>query len=163
PQHVTPEEAKQFPIILESLRKISEYAPIIPSAIPDISNNKRYVDESKTDDHYAIILTEQSVQLGTLSSHEFLIYDMIAKSMIAAHHPNTIENVTEIITVVHDNFSFSSKGKQVLDEGWRVVFKQGKENDSKSEEVLLPDIQENDIGTVISTVLKDGMSSPPKR
>src|SRR5690606_16413182 len=86
-----------------------------------------------------------------------------AKSMIAAHHPNTIENVTEIITVVHDNFSFSSKGKQVLDEGWRVVFKQGKENDSKSEEVLLPDIQENDIGTVISTELKDGMSSPPKR
>ncbi|MGN7299463.1 DNA topoisomerase [Ferdinandcohnia sp. SAFN-114] len=164
PQHVTPEEAKQFPIILENLRKVSEYAPIIPLEIPDLSNDKRYVDESKTDDHYAIILTEQPVQLGTLSNHEFVIYDLIAKSMIAAHYPNAIENVTEIITVVHDNFSFSSRGKQVLDEGWRVLFKQDKGDGIKpEEEEIIPDVQENEIGTVILTELKGGMTTPPKR
>ena len=45
-------------------------------------NNKRYVNEKKVTDHYAIIPTEQVTNPSRLSGDEKKIYDMIVRRLI---------------------------------------------------------------------------------
>ncbi|WP_176551078.1 type IA DNA topoisomerase [Bacillus sp. AFS040349] len=165
PRHVTPEEAKLFPTILENLSKTPEYAALLPAPIKDISGDKRFVDASKTDDHYAIILTEESVDLSSLSKAEKVIYDMIAKSMIAAHYPDATYNTTEIVTVVDERFTFMTRGKQMVDEGWLTVFgKESMESDDEGEDdELVTGLKENEKGIIASIEMKEGKTTSPKR
>lgn len=160
PRHVTEEEAKSFPVILENLKNLSEYAQYFPTPLSDISNDKRYVDASKTDDHYAIILTEQPVQISHLSKYEQVIYDMIAKSMIMAHYPDCVLNQTEIVVMTVGNFSFRTKGQQIIDSGWRAVINQ---KESKEEHDVLPDIPVDTDVEIKAVEVKEGKTTAPAR
>lgn len=161
PRHVTAEEAKSFPDILENLQKHPEYAQYFPTPLKDISNDRRYVDAGKTDDHYAIILTEQPVQLSQLTKHEQIIYDMIAMSMIMAHYPDCVLNQTEVVIMTAGNFSFKTKGQQVVEPGWRMVLNH-KENDGE-EELILPKIVEGMDVNVTGVEVKEGKTTAPSR
>ena len=57
--YVTEGEAETFPDILQKLSGFSEYESLFPLPQPNIMNNKRFVNEKKVTDHYAIIPTEQ--------------------------------------------------------------------------------------------------------
>ena len=60
-----------------------------------LQNNKRYVNEKKVTDHYAIIPTEQVPQcILSLSADEQKLYDLIVKSLIAAHYEKSITEYT---------------------------------------------------------------------
>lgn len=161
PVHVNPSEAVLFPEILNNLSTLSEYKSFLKLPYKDISDDKRFVDESKTDDHYAIIPTEKIVDFIRLSKNEIIVYDMIAKSLIAAHYPDAIETHSEIISVVDEKFSFMTKGKRVDERGWREVY----ENDKLDEDntVVLPTIEEGAVGKVEEVQLNEGKTSPPAR
>ncbi|WP_378937062.1 type IA DNA topoisomerase [Metabacillus herbersteinensis] len=169
PKHVTPEEAKMFPKIMDNLGKLPEYAPLLKEPLRDISSDKRYVDESKTDDHYAIILTEDPADLSSLSKNELFVYDLIARSMIAAHYDNAIFNHSEIITVVEGDFTFKSTGKQLQHEGWRVVFRKNEKEGNRSPDengdsvTILPPVEQGETGVCESTSLIEGKTTSPKR
>ncbi|MDE3840952.1 hypothetical protein C0966_16935 (plasmid) [Bacillus methanolicus] len=85
-RYITPEEAKWLPSILNNLAKLDEYKPLINGTTKDISKDKRYVDKDRVTEHFAIVLTEEIVNPLTLPRGEQLIYDLIAKSIIAAHY-----------------------------------------------------------------------------
>ena len=57
--HVTKGEAEAFPEILAKLRKFNPYSKWIGESPPSLMNNKRFVNDQKVSDHYAIIPTEQ--------------------------------------------------------------------------------------------------------
>ncbi|MDO6657471.1 type IA DNA topoisomerase [Anaerobacillus sp. 1_MG-2023] len=161
PVHVNPSEAVLFPEILNNLSTLPEYKSFLKLPYKDISEDKRFIDESKTDDHYAIIPTEKIVDFTRLSKNEVIVYDMIAKSLIAAHYPDAIETHSEIISVVDEKFSFMTKGKRVEDRGWREVYEIDKLDEDST--VVLPTIEEGAVGTVIEIQLKEGKTSPPAR
>ena len=72
-------------------------------------DNKRYVNEKKVTDHYAIIPTEQIPNLDRIDADEKKLYDMIVTSLIAAHYPKAIAEYTTVKTLVDGTSCFSVK------------------------------------------------------
>ena len=105
-------------------------------------NNKRYVNEKKVTDHYAIIPTEQVTNPSRLSGDEKKIYDMIVRRLAAEV---AIFDYTTIVTLVDERAEFISKGKQQIQEGWRKVIFQ----DDKDDETILPIVAEGEEGKVV--------------
>ncbi|WP_232698412.1 DNA topoisomerase III [Brevibacillus daliensis] len=160
---VTPGEAKTFPDILDKLAKKEEYQTFFPAPISSIQQNKRYVNEKKVTDHYAIIPTEQVPNTSKLSQEERNIYDLIVRRLIAAHYESAIFDYTNITTLVDERATFISKGKFQVQAGWRTVLFQEKDEDEKDEEKLLPPLEENETGKVSKVKVKSGKTQPPKR
>lgn len=156
--YVTKEEALEFPKILLKLKNVEKYKDIIVAR--DISDNKRFVDESKVSDHYAIIPTDQVPKMDSLSDDESKIYDLIARSLIAAHYDAAVIDQTTLITQVK-NHQFKTTGRQIIEEGWRkILFEQEKEVDEDNKE--LPLVQQSDTGIVKDIEAKKGTTKPPK-
>ncbi len=157
--YVTQGEAATFPDILQKLSQFDEYKGLLPAPVESIMNNKRYVNEKKVTDHYAIIPTEQVTNPSRLSGDEKKIYDMIVRRLIAAHYEVAIFDYTTIVTLVDERAEFISKGKQQIQEGWRKVIFQ----DDKDDETILPIVAEGEEGKVVKVKVKEGKTQPPKR
>lgn len=157
--YVTKGEAETFPDILQKLSSLPEYKELFPLPHPSIINNKRYVNEKKVTDHYAIIPTEQVKNPYQLSADEKKIYDLVIRRLIAAHYDQAIFDYTTIKTLVDKRAEFVSKGKQQIREGWRKVIFQNEKDD----DVILPIITEGEEGKVAKVQVKEGKTQPPKR
>jgi len=156
---VTPGEAEIFPDILQKLKNIPQYKDFFPLPTASIKNNKRYVNEKKVTDHYAIIPTEQVPKVDHLSADEQKIYDLIVKSLIAAHYQEAIYEFTTVTTAVDERATFLSKGKVQLKEGWRKVIP----TIDKDEQPVLPQLDEGEQGWVEKAKVKESKTQPPKR
>ncbi|KMY44391.1 DNA topoisomerase III [Bacillus sp. FJAT-27916] len=157
--YVTEGEAELFPDILEKLGQFEDYKSLMPVPNPSIIHNKRFVNEKKVSDHYAIIPTEQVTNPSRLSGEERNIYDLIVRRLIAAHYESAVFDYTTITTLVDGRAEFISKGKQQIREGWRqVVFL-----DDKDEDTILPNVKKDDTGIVKKVKVKEGKTQPPKR
>ncbi|MBU9722072.1 MULTISPECIES: DNA topoisomerase III [Bacillaceae] len=161
---VTKGEAAQFPDTLKKLSNISTFKEFFPLPIDSIYTNKRYVNEKKVKDHYAIIPTEQVTNPSKLQEEEAKIYSLIVKRLIAAHYNKAVVDVTTVQTIVDHRATFVSKGKVTVDDGWRRVFseksKPKKINEGEQE---LPTLQEGEQGFVDNVTVKESKTQPPKR
>ncbi|OXB91650.1 DNA topoisomerase III [Parageobacillus galactosidasius] len=157
--YVTKGEAETFPDILQKLRAFPEYQPFFPLPNTSILHNKRYVNEKKVTDHYAIIPTEQVADPAKLSADERKIYDLVVRRLIAAHYEAAVFDYTTVITLVDGRARFISKGKQQIQEGWQKVISQREEG----EEAILPSLREGEQGDVLDVRIKEGKTQPPKR
>jgi len=81
---------------------------------------KRFVDNNKVSDHHAIIPTEQPLDLSQLDADERRLYDLIARRFITVLYPPFKYDQTTIVTMVNGE-RFYSRGKVVIDMGWRKV------------------------------------------
>lgn len=123
--------------------------------------DKRYVDNSKVQEHYAIIPTKiipNEKVIKNLTEEQRNIYFEIIKSVLAIFHEDFVYEETKIETNVKD-IIFKSKGNRVLSYGWKTLFKDDeKTNEDKT---ILPNIQE---GTNVQSTLKikEGQTTPPK-
>lgn len=162
-QFLTNEEAKTLPKILEQLSKIDKYKGLLPPPTSSIMNNKRYVNEKKVTDHHAIIITEQIPDVAMLSTEEEKIYDLVARQVIAAHYNNAIFSYTTIHSLVDKRAEFISKGKVLMEEGWRKVIYHSKDNSPTDKDELLPLVHENEQGIVAKANVKKGETQPPNR
>jgi DNA topoisomerase-3 len=158
-RYVTKEEANTFPEILSKLSKINDFENFFPLPITSISDNKRYVNEKKVTDHYAIIPTEQIPNVDRLSTDERKIYELIVTSLIAAHYPKAIAEYTTVTTLVDGRASFISKGKVQIEEGWRKVIHQKDTDD----EPVLPSLTKGEQGLTEEVEVKESQTQPPKR
>lgn len=158
-RHVTKGEAESFPETLKKIGAIQEYGELFPLPIATITENKRFVNDKKVTDHYAIIPTEQVPNLNKLTPDEKLLYDMIVRSLIAAHYEKAVTEYTTVKTLVDGRAEFISKGKVELEEGWRKVIAH-KEKDGEPE---LPHLQQGEQGNVKKVNVKESATQPPKR
>ncbi|PYZ95174.1 DNA topoisomerase III [Salipaludibacillus keqinensis] len=161
---ITREETSMFPEILSKIKDLPSYQSLFPLPVPSLNGNKRYVNEKKVKDHYAIIPTEQVIDPNNFSDEEKKIYKMIIDQFIAAHYDPCKMNYTTIETLVDGRATFRSKGKQVEKEGWRKVipFSQDRTKHSK-EEATLPLLEEGNQGVVGKVYHKESKTQPPKR
>lgn len=158
-RHVTEGEAEGFPDILGKIERIPEYAGLFPLPQSSIINNKRYVNDKKVTDHYAIIPTEQVPDLSRLGPEDRNMYDLIVRSLIAAHYDKAITEYTTVTTLVDGRATFQSKGKVQIEEGWRKVIPPFE----KEKEPTLPKLQEGEKGKVAKVEVKESKTQPPKR
>ncbi|WP_066313101.1 DNA topoisomerase III [Bacillus sp. FJAT-29814] len=158
-RYVTKEEAGNFPDILGKLSQLQDYAGYFPLPIPSIADNKRYVNEKKVTDHYAIIPTEQIPNVERLSADERILYDLIVKSLLAAHYDKAVFEYTNVTTLVDGRAKFISKGKVQIAEGWRKVINQKDQDDDPS----LPTLAKGEQGKTAKVDVKESQTQPPKR
>lgn len=162
-QYLTESEALGVPGILKALESLGEYEVLVRNKTRDsISGDKKYVNDKKVEDHYALIPTNNVPNLNDLTVNEKKLYDEIVRSIIAVHYGPHVYTETTILTGIQ-NHVFISQGKQVLDEGWKVLWKGQKSEDEEKENIQkLPVVQQGQSINVYKVEMAKGQTKPPK-
>lgn len=131
------------PKILEGLKDYAIYTA--PLAGKPLIKSKKVFDNSKVTDHHAIIPT--GVQPRELTNMEKTVYDLIARRFIAVFYPDCKFSTITVIGEA-DSIEFKVTGKQILEQGWRVVFAKEQQDDTKEndEEKTLPAFTKGESG-----------------
>lgn len=124
----------------------------------NLTPNSRYVNNTKVQEHYALIPTKvipTKKTLDNLSEEQANIYYELVRSVLAMFHSDFIIEETEI-ELITGNLLFSVKGKVIVSYGWKDLY-----NEEISDDVL-PSVS---IGDKIKGELsyKQGKTKPPKR
>jgi DNA topoisomerase III len=81
----------------------------------------RVVNDSKVDDHHAIIPTDVPHDLTKFTPDEKRIFDLVARRFLAVFHPPARYARTTVVTLVEEE-RFRTRGKVTLEAGWRGVY-----------------------------------------
>lgn len=84
-----------------------------------LNKSKKVFDNSKVTDHHAIIPT--GIPPTNLTDMERRVFDLVARRFIAVFYPDCKFATTTVFGEA-DGIEFKVTGKQILDQGWRVVF-----------------------------------------
>lgn len=127
----------------------------------NIKTNKSFVDDSKVSDHHAIIPTEESVPLGSLSDKERKIYDLVVKRFLAVLYPPFEYEEISIKAKIGEE-TFIAKGNVIISQGYKEIYESNfEEEENEVMEQNLPVLNEGDILKVISLVQTCGETKPP--
>jgi DNA topoisomerase-3 len=138
----------------------------------------RVVNDSKVTDHHAIIPTKAEHRVERMDADDKRIYDLVARRFLAIFHPEAIFENTRVETTVSadgKNHVFRTRGKLLLEPGWRSVYGEtaspdgaGKgqgegEQEDEGADQQLPRLNEGEQADVreIASVRKE--TKPPRR
>ena len=131
----------------------------------------RVVNDSKVDDHHAIIPTDVEHDVSRFSPDERRIFDLIARRFLAVFHPPARYARTTVVTLVEDE-RFRSRGKVTLEAGWRGVYgllsdadaqQQRQEEDGENESAELPPLEQGQKVHCASAEVEAKETKPPPR
>jgi len=155
----------KVPGVLANLRDYKRFTDsVLAKPIP---KSKTIFDDKKITDHHAIIPT--GVHPSGISPDEQRIYDLITRRFIAVFYPECKVSNTTVLGKV-DKLVFKATGKQIIEQGWRVVYEDLKSTDNsetkdlkskESEDKTLPLFTEGESGPH-SPIIHKGKTSPPK-
>src|SRR5215203_3766473 len=123
--------------------------------------SKRIVDDSKVTDHHAIIPTNKKSS-DNLPPDEAKVYDLVARRFLAVFFPAARFENTTVVTEVREE-TFLSRGRVVLDAGWRALYPDGVGGRKEKEPPVLPPIEVGQEWAVIKVGVKEGETKPPPR
>ncbi|MCM1990987.1 DNA topoisomerase III [Oceanirhabdus seepicola] len=135
-----------------------------------IRAHKGFVDDNRVSDHHAIIPTEQKVSIGSLSSEELKIYELVVKRFFSVMLP-AFEYVQTTVKAEVNGEKFIAKGKIVKSKGWKAVYDRDtdfeNEDDDRNQDSVkeqsLPEINKGDVIKFTSVDIKNGKTKPPAR
>lgn len=119
--------------------------------------SKRFVDNAKVQEHYAIVPTKKlptEKAVAGLTSLEKNIYEEIVRTTLGMFHTAYIYRETTIVTDVQE-ISFFTKGTVPLDLGWKQLFPQ------KEKEDWLPKVSKDQTVDAV-VMIEEGVTKPPK-
>ena len=121
----------KVPGIMQAMTPYADLTtPVLAGKLP---KSKKVFDNSKVTDHHAIIPTNVPPQSVAMSHDEKLVYNLIAKRFIAAFYPDCEFSTTTVMATVGQH-EFKATGKQILKDGWRVIYNKDKEDSSTDTE-----------------------------
>ncbi|WP_430786379.1 DNA topoisomerase 3 [Virgibacillus flavescens] len=148
--------------------KVELYQKVADKSFPIVSEqpNKRFVDGSKVNEHYAIVPTKNIPSENTLQcllKEERNIYFEVLRTMLAMFHSDYVYEETKVITDVN-GLEFITTGNTEISKGWKELFPEAKssKSDKKDKESqALPSLEKGE--SVIGVIkLKEGKTTPPK-
>jgi DNA topoisomerase III len=123
-----------YPKIPGILKGLTNYASFTSTLVDkEIRKSKKVFNDNKVTDHHAIIPTGEEKHLN---ADEQKVYDIIVRRFIAVFYPDCKVAKTQVKAEV-EAVTFLASGKEILEEGWRVLFPKSKkksENDDEKEE-----------------------------
>lgn len=159
---------------VSSIGKFKEFADKILKESSYKKLGKRYVDDSKVTDHYAIIPTGQGLSaLNSLSGLSASIYEVIVRRFLSVFYPPAVYRRVQITFKIGEEQFFSSY-RGLEDEGYLKVANVPKKKDKEENEEEEEDTDEKLLDFVmklkkgilvpVQTMdMKEGETSPPKR
>lgn len=160
-QHITESEFNYLKGQLSNYQSLMEVSFEPASLDPD----KRYVDGSKVNEHYAIIPTRKipsEQELASLTTEQKNIYFEIVNSALAMfHHDYEYEETT--ITTNVKTIEFNTTGKIEQLKGWKELFPTMEKKEKKKEEEMatLPPVEKG-MKPDASIRIAEGKTNPPK-
>jgi DNA topoisomerase-3 len=151
----------RIPSILQGLSNYSQFTDLILKS--KIRKSKKVFDDKKVTDHHAIIPTgEQQRLVGDQQQ----VYDMIVRRFLAVFFPDCNVAMTSVKAKVED-VSFIAKGKEIIDEGWRLLFPRKDNSSDEStddketdDDKVLPAFKEGEKGPHQPTLLEKMTKAP---
>ena len=131
-------------------------------------NIERITNNAKVTDHHAILPTVQleKQDIYELPQSEQKILSLVGMRLLAATGEKHIYDETQI-TLSCEGYEFKSKGKTVVQEGWKTVEQRFKAalitKDKEEPENMLPAVSENDILSTVFSSVTEHYTTPPKQ
>lgn len=146
-----------YPKIPGILKQLTPYATFTtPLLGKKIRKSTKVFNNKKVTDHHAIIPT--GIVPSGINDREKRVYDTITRRFISVFYADCIVSNTTILADINEK-DFKTTGKQILEEGWRVLYK-GQKNSDK-EAPILPLFKKGESGPH-SPELQEKQSSAPK-
>ncbi len=156
-----------YPKIPDIMQAMKPYAELTQTVLAGkLPKSKKVFDNSKVTDHHAIIPTNVDPASVFLTREEKLVYDIIAKRFIAAFYPDCEFSTTTVMAKVNE-YEFKASGKEILKDGWRVIYNKEKTQapDDKEKDDddngIMPTFVEGESGPHEPSLLKK-TTQPPK-
>ncbi|MCG8701088.1 MAG: DNA topoisomerase 3 [Bacteroidales bacterium] len=134
----------KIPRILKGLRNYSSYTTSLVDK--KIRKSAKVFNDKKVTDHHAIVPTGEEKNLPT---EEQNVYDIVVRRFIAVFYPYCKVAKTKVDAEV-DTVKFVTRGKEILEPGWRVLFSAEKKDSKKEkdgeEEGILPEFEKGESG-----------------
>ncbi|BDS13443.1 type IA DNA topoisomerase [Aureispira anguillae] len=147
-----------YPKVNGILQKLTNYSTFTqPLVGKKIRKSKKVFNDKKVTDHHAIIPTGYQQRLG---QNEQQVYDIITRRFIAAFYPDCLVANTTVLGLV-EKVKFKVTGKEILDEGWRVVLKATQSKKKKDEVKILPAFVQGETGPHEPSFIEK-QTQPPK-
>jgi len=130
----------------------------------------RVVNDSKVDDHHAIIPTDVEHDLDRFSPDERRVFDLVARRFLAVFHPPARYARTTVVTLVEEE-RFRTRGKVTLEAGWRGVYglesdedkKARQDEDTENESAELPALEQGQKVKCAVAEVEAKETKPPPR
>lgn len=147
-----------YPKIHGILSRLSAYkkwtAPLLGH---EIKKSSSVFNTKKVTDHHAIIPTGVETVLGELAQK---VYDSIVRRFVAAFYPDCQVSNTSVVGCVA-KFRFKATGKEILEEGWRVVFQNPKDlKVAQTAEPPLPAFEKGESGSHTPSLAQKETKAP---
>lgn len=126
-------------------------------------STKRYVDDKKVTDHYALIPTYITADLNKLSENEKKIYNLIVKRFLAIFYPPAVYNTVKVETEVLEE-KFITNSKTLKEAGWKQIYEISKaKGDEDLTEVPIHLLSKNEKCDTKEFNLDEKETKPPPR
>jgi DNA topoisomerase-3 len=100
-RHLSSDMAATLPKIFAGLAELNEYAPFAQTLLADQPRpSKRFFDDSKIQDHHAIVPTGKSARLEALERNERRVFDLVVRRFFGAFYPDAEFAQTEVVVRV---------------------------------------------------------------
>jgi DNA topoisomerase-3 len=145
-----------YPKVAGILGQLADYAALTQSLLgKKIKKSSKVFNDKKVTDHHAIIPTgQQSYLAGDMKK----VYDIITRRFIAVFHDDCTVNNTAVIGKAAD-VTFRTTGKVILEKGWRIVFENPNNPESK-EAGMLPNFEKGEKGPHNPSFLEKATKPP---
>jgi len=111
-RHLSSDMVGTLPKIFTGLAEIDDYAAF---ARPLLANqprpSKRFFDDTKIQDHHAIVPTGKAVKLDALERNESRIFDLVARRFLGAFYPDAEFAQTDVVVRVGQGMAPSGTAK----------------------------------------------------
>ena len=146
------------PAFREQVQRIKEFGRLTVN-----KSSKRFVDDSKVTDHYAIIPTYVSGDLSRLEANSRNLYQLIVRRFLAIFYPAAEYNTVKVETVV-ENQIFVTNSKTLQQPGWKEVYEvTAAKNEEEISTSPLHLLSKKEKVTVTALELEQKETKPPSR
>ncbi|NIJ44689.1 DNA topoisomerase-3 [Wenyingzhuangia heitensis] len=153
-----------YPKVRGILSKLTKYARLTAPVLAEakIKKSTKVFNDKKVTDHHAIIPTGVEEPLHANAQK---VYDIITRRFIAAFYPDSDVSNTTVLAEV-EKIGFKTTGKEILSEGWRIVFKTPEQNQAAvkktDDETIMPTFVKGESGEHEPSFLEKE-TKPPKQ
>lgn len=139
---------------------VPSFASAVDNANPKLKS--KAWNDSKVDAHHAIIPTNRSKAINSLTQSEGKIYQLIANQYLMQFYgPHKYQEQVAKIDIAGGEFV--AKGKSSQDLGWLALTKnQNSISDDNKNDTLLPQLNKGELLKCIDSQLMEKQTSPPK-
>ncbi len=137
---------------------------VSPLMRQNIQGKAFFVNDSKVNDHHAIIPTEQAPSYIHMSNEEKKIYDMVVRRFLAVLYPAYEYEETMLVGEIAGEV-FYARGNRELQAGWKAVYDSQAEDEEEDElkKQNLPALRKDQQLSVSNIRMTEGKTKPPAR